>query len=202
MISAGWCRSLINHRIDRVRRVFKWATAEELVPVTVYQPRRTLAGLQKGRSTVRDSEPVTPVDPVHVAAALPYLSRHVRVMVELQQLTGMRPGEVCAIKFAEIDRSSEVWVYRPRRHKTARRGKPRAVPLAFQTLRLGERHLGHLMREFVIHSNEERPHQAKGNVSLPDADEPEPRVLPFPSGEVKYRQRLGGLLKYYYRGAA
>ncbi|MBN9122930.1 MAG: hypothetical protein J0I06_27965, partial [Planctomycetes bacterium] len=53
MIAAGWCRSLINHRVDRVRRVFKWATAEELVPVTVYQSLRTLAGLQKGRTPVK-----------------------------------------------------------------------------------------------------------------------------------------------------
>jgi putative transposase len=53
--------------------------------------------------------------------------------------------------------------------------------------------------------NLERPHQAKGNVPLPDAvtkDAGEPRVLKFPSGEVKCRPRLGGLLKHYYRAAA
>jgi integrase len=41
----------------------------------------------------------------------------------------MRPGEVCGLSFAEVDRSSELWVYRPTQHKTAHRGKPRAVPL-------------------------------------------------------------------------
>ena len=34
MIELGWCRSLINRRIDRVKRAFKWAASEELVPVT------------------------------------------------------------------------------------------------------------------------------------------------------------------------
>jgi putative transposase len=38
-------------------------------------------------------------------------------------------------------------------------------------------------------------------VPLPDADEPEPQILKFPTGEVKCRERLGGLLKHYYRAA-
>jgi putative transposase len=67
---------------------------------------------------------------------------------------------------------------------------------------VGERHLRHLVTEFVAHYNEERPHQAKGNVPLPDADQTEPRILKFPPGEVKCRERLGGLLKHYYRAAA
>ena len=67
---------------------------------------------------------------------------------------------------------------------------------------LGERHLAHLVSSYVTHYNLERPHQSKGNVPLPDADESEPRILKFPSGEVRCRQRLGGLLKHYYRAAA
>jgi integrase len=129
MIAAGWCRTLINRRMERIKRVFRWAAAEELVPVTVYQSLRTLAGLQKGRTAARESEAVKPVDPKHVADTLPHLSRHVRAMVQLQQLTGMRPGEVCGLTFDQVDRSEELWVYRPARHKTAHRGKPRAVPL-------------------------------------------------------------------------
>jgi hypothetical protein len=41
-----------------------------------------------------------------------------------------------------------------------------------------------------------------GNVPLPDADEDEPRVLSLPTGEVRCRERLGGLLKHCYRAAA
>ena len=70
-----------------------------------------------------------PVDPAHVVAVLSCLSRHIRVMVQLQRLTGMRPGEVCGFSFAEVDRGAELWVYRPSQHKTAHRGKPRAIPL-------------------------------------------------------------------------
>jgi integrase len=117
MIGLKWCRTLINRRIERVKRVFKWAASEELVPVTVHQALRTLAGLPKGRTEARESEPVKPVDPAHVAAVLPHLNEHVRTMIELQSLTGMRPGEVCQLRFCEVGRTGDVWVYRPTQHK-------------------------------------------------------------------------------------
>lgn len=122
MVTSGWCRTLINRRIERVKRAFRWAVSQELVPAAVDHALRTVRGLQKGRTDARESEPVRPVDPAHVAAVLPHLNRHVRAMVELQRLTGMRPGEVCGLTFAEVDR-----VYCPARHKTAHRGKERAV---------------------------------------------------------------------------
>jgi putative transposase len=67
---------------------------------------------------------------------------------------------------------------------------------------LGEKHLAHIVKEFVTYYNENRPHQGKGNRPLPDADTDEPPIRTFPSGEVKCRERLGGLLKHYYRAAA
>lgn len=66
----------------------------------------------------------------------------------------------------------------------------------------GEKHLRHLVKEFVAHYHEERPHQGRGNVPLTVADPDEPSVLPFPKGEVVCRERLGGLLKHYSRVAA
>jgi putative transposase len=67
---------------------------------------------------------------------------------------------------------------------------------------LGERHLRHLVSEFVTHYNGERPHQGVGNVPLSEADPNDPCLLPFPSGGVRCRERLGGLLRHYYRAAA
>jgi integrase len=129
MIDAGLCRKLINRRIDRVKRVFKWAASKELVPAAAYQALRTLAGLRAGRTEARESKPVRPVDPAHVAATLPFLNRHLRAMVELQRLTGMRPGEACGLTFGEVDRSGELWLYRPTQHKTRHHGKDRVIPL-------------------------------------------------------------------------
>ncbi|WP_143393459.1 tyrosine-type recombinase/integrase [Fimbriiglobus ruber] len=129
MIRNGWCRTLINRRIDRVKRAFKWATAEELVPVSVYQALRTLGGLQAGRTSAPESAKIEPVPLDQYTATLPHLPRLVRAMAELQRWTGMRPGEVCRLKLSELDRSNPVWVYRPAHHKTAHRGKRRSVAI-------------------------------------------------------------------------
>ena len=59
-------------------------------------------------------------------------------MVELQRLTGMRPGEVTAMRAGDVDASGDVWVYRPAGHKTAHRGRERSIflgPLAQAVLR-------------------------------------------------------------------
>ena len=50
-------------------------------------------------------------------------------MVELQQLTGCRPGELVIMRPADVDRSGDVWEYRLEEHKTADYGKDRTVYL-------------------------------------------------------------------------
>jgi integrase len=112
-----------------VKRAFKWASARQLVGVGGYTALRAVEGLKEGRTDARESRPVGPADPARVAATLPMLNPHVRTMVELLQLTGMRPGEVCRRRLAEVDRARGVWVYRPARHKTQHRGKDRVIPL-------------------------------------------------------------------------
>jgi integrase len=48
-------------------------------------------------------------------------------MVRFQQLTGARPGEVCQIRPRDVDRSGEVWEYRPASHKTQHHGRQRII---------------------------------------------------------------------------
>ena len=129
MVGAGWCRTLVNRRVARVRRAFRWAASEELVPVAVPQALATLAGLQKNRSQAREPEPVGPVPAGDVEKTLPHLTPTVAAMVRVQRLTGMRPGEVCHLRPADIDRTGAVWVYAPPYHKLAYRGGPRSVPI-------------------------------------------------------------------------
>ena len=50
-------------------------------------------------------------------------------MIELQNLTGMRPGEVMTMRGCDIDQSGPVWTYRPARHKTQGRGFDRSIAL-------------------------------------------------------------------------
>jgi integrase len=128
MIDAGACRGVVNQRIGRLRRMFKWGVGEELVPPAVYHALAAVAGLQRGRTEARESEPVKPVADEVVNATLAHLTPHVRAIVELMMYTGMRPAEVCAMTLNQIERGA-AWTYRPSRHKTAHHGKERSVPL-------------------------------------------------------------------------
>jgi hypothetical protein len=93
-VAENWCRTTVNSRVERVRRIFKWAVAEELVPPSVHQALAAVPGLRRGRTPTRESAPVGPGDDALVDATLPHLNRHVRGLVEFQRLTGCRPGAV------------------------------------------------------------------------------------------------------------
>ncbi len=59
---------------------------------------------------------------------LPYLTVPVRAMVQIQRLTGMRPGEVVILRPCDIERTSgKTWVYRPESHKTEHHDIARVV---------------------------------------------------------------------------
>ena len=63
----------------------------------------------------------------------------------------------------------------------------------------GERSLRHCLENYVAHFHAERNHQGKDNVIL--FPEPEDH-LGESIGPIQTRERLGGLLKFYYREAA
>jgi hypothetical protein len=58
MVAKEWCRGVVNQRIGRVKRMFKWAVSEEFLPPEVLVGFQTVKGLQKGRTVAREAEPV------------------------------------------------------------------------------------------------------------------------------------------------
>lgn len=135
-----WSRRYINQQVQRIRRILKWGVAHEIVPATVHQALCTLEPLKRGRSAARDNPKVGPVSEVVLNAVLPLLSRPVRALVDLQLLTGARPGELVELRpcDVEMDDKSGVWTYRPRRHKNLHRERERVIyfgPRAQEVLR-------------------------------------------------------------------
>jgi transposase InsO family protein len=74
-------------------------------------------------------------------------------------------------------------------------GSVRAECLA-RMVPLGEAHLRAALRAFVDHYHEERPHQGLSNALIA------PKTTVVGHGSVRCRERLGGVLKFYYRAAA
>ncbi|QDV34109.1 tyrosine-type recombinase/integrase [Tautonia plasticadhaerens] len=137
-VGSGLCRNGVNKRTDQIKRAFKWAVSEELIPSSVAEALRTVEGLRRGRADVRESEPVRPVPDAFVDAVHPFVSRQVWAMIELQRLTGMRPGEVVSMRTIDIDTTGRIWIYSPESHKTEHHGRRRVIhlgPQAQATLR-------------------------------------------------------------------
>jgi integrase len=127
IVRAGGSRKTINMKIDIVKRAFKWAAGEELIPASAYESLRVVEGLKKGRSQARETAPVLPIDDERVEATLPHLPEIVADMVRLQRLTGMRPAEVCLMRPVDIDTVGDVWIYKPLYHKTEHHGRERTI---------------------------------------------------------------------------
>lgn len=138
MIDAGLTRGSVNGHAGRIKRMFRWACEHELIEPSVYHGLMAVAGIQRGRTEARESTPVKPVADSIVDATSMHLTTTLRGMVELQRMTGMRPGEVCILRSCDIDTSGRVWVYTPATHKTEHHGRPRTIfigPRAQETLK-------------------------------------------------------------------
>jgi integrase len=145
-----WSRNVINVTLSRVRRMFKWAVSEELVSPTILHGLQSVSGLRAGRSDARETDPVKPVSDEYVNATLPYLTPVIQGMVKLQRLTGMRPCEVVLMRPCDIDRSGDVWVYEPARHKNLWRGHQRLIPLGPKAQEILRPHLDRPAEAFIF----------------------------------------------------
>ncbi len=126
-VTNGQTRVGVNGSARRIVRMFKWAAAKELVAASTHHALTLVAGLRAGRTAAKETKPVRPVPDAIVDATLPHLPDVVADMVRVQRRTGMRPGEVCSLRPCDIDRSGDVWTYRPASHKTEHHGLERVV---------------------------------------------------------------------------
>jgi integrase len=126
-LQAKLTRQYINILTGNLLRMLRWAAEELLIPLDTYRAIEIIAPLKAGRCTARESIPDCPVSRVQVDQALPHCSRPVRALIELQWLTGARPGELLTLRPMDLDTTAEIWSYRLEHHKTAHRGKSRTI---------------------------------------------------------------------------
>lgn len=129
MVRRGWRRTQINKHVGRVRLMFRWAVKNEIVPGGMLHALNAVDGLKAGRTDAKESEPVRPVPDAHIDAVRPFLSVQVCAMIDLQLLTGARPGEICSMRTVDLDTSGKLWLYTPASHKTQHHGHARTIYL-------------------------------------------------------------------------
>jgi integrase len=109
----GCNRHNTNKLANRVRHLFKWAVAEELLHPSVYQALAAVPGLKRGRCEAREGQPVKPVPQEHIEAIQDHVSKQVWALVQLQLLTGARAGELVTMRSVDIDTTGKIWTYEP-----------------------------------------------------------------------------------------
>lgn len=132
MVRRDWSRKHVNEQVNVVRRCWRWLTLRGHTPPGVTERMAALEHLRAGRCQAREAERREPPSAEVLARVLARLSRTnplVAALVRVQLLSGARTGELLSLTPGQLDRSGEVWVYRPRQHKNLHRGKGRAVPL-------------------------------------------------------------------------
>ena len=112
-------RTTVNGQIMRLRRMFRWGAARELVPANIAHGLACVSSLRRGETdTVVESSPVRVVERKLAEKAADAAPPTIAAMIRLQLATGMRPGEVCILRTIDIDMTGDVWIYRPSTHKT------------------------------------------------------------------------------------
>jgi integrase len=133
MIDAGLSRRTINMRTGCIKRMFRWAVENELVTPAVHHGLAAVTGLKQGRSEAKDAKAIGPVPEAFVEAVLPVVTSPVRALIELQQITGARSGELCVMRACDIDMTGRIWIYKPQRHKNQFREQSREIYLGPQS---------------------------------------------------------------------
>lgn len=122
-------RRTVNTQADCVRQMFRWAAERGHISASIWSELAAVARLRKGRSAASETEPIRPAPPDSVDAVRTAVRAVVRDMIDLQLVTAMRPGEVCALRPCDLDRSRPVWMYTPASHKTEHLDRERAIPI-------------------------------------------------------------------------
>ena len=146
--------SQINARVKRIRRMFRWAVENELVPASVLHGLSAVAPLKRGRTEASESAPVQPVARAVVVDTLAVLRPLLADMVQLQLETGMRPGELLVMRGCDIDMTGAIWLYRPAAHKTQHHGHERIVPIGPKGQMIVRRHLTTDTQEYLVSPRE------------------------------------------------
>jgi integrase len=143
MIKKGWSWTYIKDQSSRLKRFIRWCVEEDLLPAEVHYRVHAIRCLPHGRGGVKETLPVKPVADDVLKATLSNLPQMVADMCQIQRLCGCRPGELCDMTPIEIDRSGNVWLYKPARHKNSHRGHTRIIPLGPQAQQILTKYLFH-----------------------------------------------------------
>lgn len=122
------CRSTINRYMSVItNRLMPWACDEGLIRPSVKIELSSVVPLKRGRCAAREPLRVASVDDSTIERTMASMMPNTADMVRVHRLTGMRPEEICVLRWSDIDQSVTPWRYTPSKNKNEWRGQPRIV---------------------------------------------------------------------------
>jgi integrase len=117
----------VNGRLRIIKQAFKWARLYGLVSKSTVYDVSIVPPLRAGRCDAKAPRRVLPVPDGILALTIEVATPTIADMIRTLVITGMRPGELCAMRACDIERDGDVWVYRPVSHKTEHHDKDRFI---------------------------------------------------------------------------
>ena len=145
LIRSGVCRRTVNDRLNRVKFMIGWALDEAIIPASVKAELTQVKPVKRGRTAAPDHAPVRPVDDATIEKTVAAMMPNTADMVRVHRYTGMRPCELCALRWSLIDTSRTPWVYRVpaevnKNDWRGELGQPRVVCIGPRARTILERH--------------------------------------------------------------
>ena len=129
LLEQGISRPVINSRVNRIRRIVKWATRppRRWIPVDVLTDMQLVEPLKPGRTEAPETEGPTSVSWDVVSDTISRANLQLASMIELQWHTGMRCCELVGMTVSELSEHEDLVLYRPADHKSQHHGVERLI---------------------------------------------------------------------------
>jgi integrase len=127
-------KSVIAHKITRIKTAWRWAEVEGLVPAGAWHHLLAYRGFGRADRSVRDKVPRKPVTWPQVEAILPILKPGAKSLVLFLWHTGCRPSEGRLLRAEQIDIAKKI--VKVQEHKGAWRGQERIIALGPQAAKV------------------------------------------------------------------
>jgi integrase len=177
LIDRGLSRGVVTRKSNYVIKMFRQAVKFELIPVELWQ---RLLAIGPVEMKTKPKKKRGAVDPKIVKATCKELTPVLSDMVQVHQLIGARPSEVCKMRPCDIERSGDVWIYTPASHKTEHHGHTRRIRIGPQAQKIMSRYLFRDPQAYCFTPSEafeqhcERRH-ANRKTPMNEGNKPKPR---------------------------
>ncbi len=173
----------VNARLEAIKAAYRKAREKGWVSGATLGDVLAVSRLRAGRSEAKPAGKVRPVDRGAVDRAVACMPSQLQAMVEAMWLSGMRPGEACLMRPADVDTTGVVWVYTPQEHKTEHHEdvEPRRVCLGPQAQAVLLPMLGRRLSAYVFSPREAHAERL-------EAKRAGRRTPPYPSHLRRHRE--------------